>query len=350
MRCQAEVLESKTEALGQVADGEADPALYLSPAGASSSPSASGASPAHMISPATASSHHVYKAPPLQPKEKAAKVRAAVCAAWDVWDRWNTVHLILLWQRRAKTGAKRQVLEGLSPPWEPRAPWSKPSDTLPPFNESSRRQASAAARTEGEDSLGPVTAPGSLIAGSSGQPEGPRALFDAMGPNADGSVSRADVIKALRSNDARELLGLPARLTEGSQEHAALERCSQHLAAASTSTMTWDEFQTSFHQLQAAVASAAAEPASDEGIGPRGKGDRGIDATLRLMGVDAPVLAAKGDRRLSHGSLASLEDYARIAQPVGHGTIQTPLDPSYLFQAGTPSPVGFCLYSRLPPL
>jgi len=62
-----------------------------------------------------------------------------------------------------------------------------------------------------------------------------RKVFDELDRNADGTVSRAEMIKALKTSpDVRILLGLPERFRQGSEDHTAFERVYQRFGASHT--------------------------------------------------------------------------------------------------------------------
>ena len=71
-----------------------------------------------------------------------------------------------------------------------------------------------------------------------------RALFESMDRDQDGLVNRIEAIKALRSSpEARELLGLAARFTQGSAEHTEFERVFQGMDRDDSRAISWEEFR-----------------------------------------------------------------------------------------------------------
>jgi len=70
-----------------------------------------------------------------------------------------------------------------------------------------------------------------------------RLLFNIMDRNGSGSISRSEMIHALRSDPhVRSYLGLPERFQQGSEGHSAFERIFQRFDENNSKENDWDEF------------------------------------------------------------------------------------------------------------
>ena len=135
-------------------------------------------------------------------------------------------------------------------------------------------------------------------------------LFSSLDANRDGTVSRAELILALRRGDtgANEFFGLSSTVRQEDGTRDAFERVFQELDQDSSKSVTWEEF------LAFAMRNRSSSNTALQGLARKSSGedmaqiDRTEKAEPRATAELLDAVGSSGDgrtqrRRLAHGDL-----------------------------------------------
>lgn len=93
-----------------------------------------------------------------------------------------------------------------------------------------------------------------------------RMIFESCDVNHDGSISKIEFVKALRTHPAvAEFFNLPSVINEGGKEK--LEQVFQKMDRDRSKTISWEEFQSCYCQQMSKSSSRPTSPSDKRGLG-----------------------------------------------------------------------------------